>query len=90
MKLVCNWKYCLYLMSYQGKSTGGLSTGLRILGSWSVQNQREAVWRQESTRLHYEWKISYSVEIYSIHLLFKAREAEMGYWNTYEYKLYFS
>lgn len=28
-------------MSYQGKSTGGLFTGLRILVAWSVQNQRK-------------------------------------------------
>lgn len=28
-------------MSYQKKCTGGLCTGLRILGAWSVQNQRK-------------------------------------------------
>lgn len=51
---------------------------------------KEAGQRQEQTTLHKKWKITCLVETYSIHLLCKAQEAEIGYWNTYEYKLYIS
>lgn len=33
---------------YQGKNRGGLCSGLRILGAWSVQNQRK---RQSEMRV---------------------------------------